>query len=205
MPLTPEQRAANLTRIAAAAVATERATQVPAEVSCAQCILESGWLERAPGNNPFGIKARAGQPSVSFLTTERFTPAELARVRASGRRIDSVGPLVEGKHLVKMVDAFAAYPDLSGAFAAHADLFVNGVNFRDRFARYLVHRSVDQFVRDIAGKDGKPAYATGKDYDVQVLTIARQANVQAALKAARATPATPAPAPPAAPVRPSGS
>jgi flagellum-specific peptidoglycan hydrolase FlgJ len=188
MPLSPEQRAANLTKIAVAAVATERITQVPAELSCAQCILESGWLEKAPGNNPFGIKARAGEPSVSFLTTERLTPAQLAKVRASGRRIESVAPLAEGKHVVKMVDAFAAFTDLTAAFAAYANLLVNGTHFKDRFARFLVHRNLAQLLSDMTGKDGRPPYATAKDYDAFVLALVGQANVQAALKAARSAP-----------------
>jgi flagellum-specific peptidoglycan hydrolase FlgJ len=53
--LTPQQEAA-LSQIVAAAVASERATGLPAELSAAQCIFESGWLSRMPGNNCFGIK-----------------------------------------------------------------------------------------------------------------------------------------------------
>src|SRR5579864_5720880 len=50
-----EQQDLALARIAAAAVASERETGLPAEISAAQCIFESAWLARCPGNNCFGI------------------------------------------------------------------------------------------------------------------------------------------------------
>ena len=52
--MTPEQFAA-LRKIAEAAVAAERETGCPAEISTAQCIVESAWLQVAPGNNAFGL------------------------------------------------------------------------------------------------------------------------------------------------------
>jgi flagellar protein FlgJ len=40
-----------------AARASEQATGIPASITLAQAILESGWGRHMPGNNPFGIKA----------------------------------------------------------------------------------------------------------------------------------------------------
>lgn len=185
MPLTPAQRAINLARIAKAAVALERATQVPAELCTAQCIVESAWLEKAPGNNPFGIKARAGQPSTPVTTTEFLTPQQLQRVQQSGRPIQSVGPLVEGKHRVLLIDQFAAFPALDDAFLAYGNLLVNGRFFAARFQRYLQHRDLARLLADMKGADGQPPYATDPQYDTKILQIANQSNVKAALAAAR--------------------
>src|SRR5437660_12429141 len=76
---------ANLGRIAEAAVASERSTGCPAELQAAQCILETGWLNHAPGNNCFGIKFYAGAFGRQLLhTREWFTNTEAARFLALG-------------------------------------------------------------------------------------------------------------------------
>jgi flagellum-specific peptidoglycan hydrolase FlgJ len=54
--MRPDQLAA-LHRIAEAAVAAERETGCPAEISAARGVVESDWLRAAPGNNCFGIIA----------------------------------------------------------------------------------------------------------------------------------------------------
>ena len=185
MSLTPAQRAANLARIAQAAVALERSRLVPAELCTAQCIVESAWLSKAPGNNPFGIKAKPGQPSVEVTTTEFLTPAQLARVRAAGRRILSATAVPGGKLRVVLVDSFAAFPSLEDSFAAYGDLLIQGRHFRARFARYLQHRSVEQLLAEMSGADGQPPYATDPNYFSTVRSLMQQANVRAALAAAR--------------------
>ncbi len=186
MPLSPEQRAANLARIAQSAVALERAQDIPAELCTAQCIVESGWLEKAPGNNPFGIKAVAGQASVDVTTTEFLTATQLARVRASGKTVLSVDPPgTDGKVRVRIVDQFAAYATLDAAFQAYGTLLSAGRNFAPRLARYRQTRDLERLLSDLTGKDGLPPYATAPDYDVKLLVLIRQANVQAALAEAR--------------------
>ena len=58
----------------AAAQASQQKWGVPASVTLAQFILESDWGRKMPGgpssNNPFGMKAVAGQPSVEASTHE---------------------------------------------------------------------------------------------------------------------------------------
>lgn len=186
MPLTPEQRALNLEKIARASVAAERTAGVPAELCCAQCILESGWLEKAPGNNPFGIKARAGQASTPVLTTEFLTPQQLGNVQAKGVEIRNVAPLVNGKHKVLLVDQFAAYATLDEAFLAYTALIVKGKFFAPRFTRYQQHKSLPQFLKDLKGADGQPPYATDPNYDSKILALTAQTNVRTALERARA-------------------
>lgn len=185
MKLTKAQRESNLSLIAEAAVALERETGIPAEVCTAQCILESGWLAKAPGNNPFGIKAVSGQPFTELVTWESLTPAQLARTKQLGRRILSAGPVMSGRHKVSLIDRFAAYPTLEDAFRAYGNLLLNGRYFAPRLARYKVHRDLARLLADLKGADGQPPYATDPQYDTKLLQLIRQANVQAALRETR--------------------
>jgi flagellum-specific peptidoglycan hydrolase FlgJ len=54
--MTPDQLAVPRC-LAEAAVAAERETGCPAEISAARGVVESDWLKVAPGNNCFGIIA----------------------------------------------------------------------------------------------------------------------------------------------------
>lgn len=85
----------------AAAKAAEAKTGIPASVTYAQWALESGYGKHTPAgsNNPFGIKARHGQPYVEALTTE-----------------------VIGGKSQQVMARFAKYASLGAAFAAHANL-----------------------------------------------------------------------------------
>jgi len=58
--------------VVAAAQASHTAWQIPASVTLAQWALESDWGRAMPAgsNNPFGIKAAAGQPYVEAHTRE---------------------------------------------------------------------------------------------------------------------------------------
>lgn len=92
---TPSQQAM------AAAQASEKKYGIPAGVTYAQWALESSHGTRMPAgsNNPFGIKARAGQPYVEAMTTE-----------------------VIAGHAQRVMARFAKYASLADAFDAHAKL-----------------------------------------------------------------------------------
>lgn len=79
----------------------QRRTRVPAAVTLAQFGLESGWGQHMPpgSNNPFGIKAVAGAPSVTVMTSE-----------------------FQGGRFVRVPQKFAVYTSLAQAFLAHAIL-----------------------------------------------------------------------------------
>lgn len=63
-----------LDKIVPAAQACQRVSGIPASVTIAQAVLESGWGERAPGNNLFGIKADPAWNGdiVTFATHEEY-------------------------------------------------------------------------------------------------------------------------------------
>lgn len=89
----------------AAANAAQDKYGVPAAVTLAQYQLESGNGAHMPAgsNNPFGIKAKAGQPYVEAMTTE----------------------VVNGKS-ERVMQRFAKFDSLQDAFEAHAKLLATG-------------------------------------------------------------------------------
>lgn len=108
-----------------AAQATQRRWGVPASITLAQWALESGYGKRMPANsnNPFGIKARPGQPQVSASTIE-----------------------VIGGSRKRLSQPFRAYGSIEEAFQDHGRLLGEGqpyvrarrvLNDPDRFAAAL--------------------------------------------------------------------
>src|SRR5260370_16035511 len=188
MPLTATQRKANLQCMAVAGVRAEAASGRPAELSTAQCILESGWLEFAPGNNPFGIKAYPAVPGRQLLdTTEWFTAAELdqflalADSRTASVALKSGVPQMSGQRtLYKVKDWFAKFTSLSDAFGRHAEVLLTGTFYRKATNQFKVDADLNAYVEAIAAK-----YATSPAYASQLEQLIAQPNVKAALKAAR--------------------
>jgi flagellum-specific peptidoglycan hydrolase FlgJ len=162
--LTPEARARNLESIARAAVFSEVRTSCPAEVSAAQCILESGWLEVAPGNNCFGIKNTDRFPGSQYVLTKEYLNGEWIRT-----------PL-----------EFETYPRLEDCFEDHARLITGGFNparpnvYAPAFRAYLLSRDLEAFVRGIARH-----YATDPGYPDKLIAIYNQVAVRDALERAR--------------------
>jgi flagellar protein FlgJ len=153
--MTPDQSAA-LRRIARAAVAAERQTGVPAEVSAAQCILESAWLRVAPANNCFGIKSRPDGECQYCLTKEYLNGEWKSQTLA-----------------------FATYPTLEACFAAHARLLQRGP-YAPAWQRYLANHDLDGYIRAIAEH-----YATDPGYAPKILQLAHGPHVSAAIVEAR--------------------
>lgn len=159
----PEQLEA-LDTIAAAAVIAERQTGCPAELSAAQCILESSWLTVCPGNNCFGIKAT--DDSATYQFTREFRNGQWVTEK----------------------DAFEAYPDLATCFIVHANLLQAGVystawNWYQQGAAVPVSKdlALDGYIRGVAQH-----YATDPQYAQEVLTLAHGPHVTEAIAKARA-------------------
>ncbi len=184
--MTNEQRQTNLARIAAAAVCLEIDTGVPAELTSGQCIIESSWLENAPGNNPFGMKAPAESTAFQILETEEeLNNSQITALAASGKRIVDMGPPVNGRRRVKIQDRFMLFNSLEAAFRAYGDLLVNGRYFAPRWQRYQAHRNLSRLLLDMSGNDGQPPYFTSRSYLSLFDQVTGQANVKAALAKAR--------------------
>ena len=175
----------NLRRIAQAA-ASEQSTGCPAELITAQCILESGWLTHAPGNNCFGIKSYAGEFGRQLLRTrEWFTDAERARflALAPGRTADFVQPLrqdLHGRKLFSVQDWFATFATLADCFARRAAMFNTG-RYAPFAETYKANLDLEALVRGIS-----PIYATDPTYADTVWSLIRSPEVQAATDQAQA-------------------
>ena len=152
--MTPDQ-AQSLLTIADAAVAAERATGCPAELSAAQCIIESAWLTRSPGNNCFGIKAT--DDNCTYCLTKEF---------------------IDGTWTSPTL-AFEAYPTLADCFSAHARLLQGGV-YAAVWSRYKADHDLDSYIQGIAVH-----YATAPDYAAQIIQLAHGPHVTADVVAAR--------------------
>ena len=153
--LTPQQQAA-LKQIAEAAVAAERETAVPAEISAAQCILESAWLQVAPRFNCFGIKSRP-DANCQYCLTKEYLNGEWKTQKL----------------------AFATYPSLAACFAAHARLLQCGV-YAPAWQRYHANHDLDAYIRGVAEH-----YATDPGYAAKILQLAHGPNVSAMIVEAR--------------------
>jgi flagellum-specific peptidoglycan hydrolase FlgJ len=181
-----ETQRTNLGRIAEAAVASELSTGCPAELQAAQCILETGWLNHAPGNNCFGIKCYEGAFGRQLLgTREWFTDSEAAHFLAlgDGRTAERAEPPqrdARGRKLYHVEDWFATFATLGDCFARRAAMF-NAGHYAPLAGAYRSGGSLEALVRGIA-----PIYATDPGYADTLLSLIRNADVQAAIAAARA-------------------
>jgi flagellum-specific peptidoglycan hydrolase FlgJ len=160
-----ERQKENLKKIVYAAIMSEVETGCPAELTTAQCILESGWLEHAPGNNPFGIK---------------FNPSRHKRFTSQ-----STKEYLADKGKVHMKDRFAAYECLEEAFVDHALLLTSAPRYKKHFISWRATKDFKALVSGIAGRlveekdaSGKiirrrreGGYATDPDYPRKVLSV----------------------------------
>src|SRR6185312_10264136 len=109
--------------------------RVPASVSLAQWIQESGWGAHSPGNNPFGMKPRKGKndPQQTLMTTE----------------------YIKG-HAFKVPQPFRTFPNVGAAFDAHAELLATALVYKPAMDALP---DVDKFINAMA-----PRYATDPNY-----------------------------------------
>ena len=154
--MTQQQQQA-LAQIAQASVAAERATGCPAELSAAQCILESGWLSRCPDNNCFGIMPDHHGAGVQYFISREF---------------------LDGAWVTKQ-EAFEKYDTLADCFADHARLIQQGA-YLPAWQQYQKDHDLDALIAGIAKH-----YATAPDYAKQVASLASAPYVSIAVQAAR--------------------
>jgi flagellum-specific peptidoglycan hydrolase FlgJ len=157
---TPQQ-IANLQQACIAAVASEKSTGCPAELTVPQWVVESRWGLNMPAgsNNPFGIKARPGDPYVTSETTE----------------------FVNGT-ATQIPQNFHKYDTLADAFTAHGLLIATGAPYQAAFEAYEENHNVIALINGIA-----PRYSTSSVYAATLLEILQEKPVQAAIAKARIT------------------
>ena len=134
------------------AVRTQKATGVPASVTMAQAILESGWgrsgLTRS-AHNFFGMKGTGPAGSVTVRTREE----------------DSHG------HSYYVNAAFRKYHNATESFTDHARLLSLGSRYRTAMAH---KNNPEQFARDLQ----TAGYATDHRYASTLISIMRQYHLE---------------------------
>lgn len=156
--LTSVQQAA-LLKISQASVETERSVGCPAEMSAAQAIFESDWLDVCPGNNCFGIKADAHGSGVQYCLTHEYLNGEWE----------------------EMPQAFETYSSLADCFTDHARLIQSGV-YAPAWDRYQKDHDLHAYIVGVAIH-----YATNPSYAAMISTTTLSVTVQQAIQAARQT------------------
>ena len=113
-----------------AAQASQARWEVPASVTIAQWALESGWGQHQPpdSNNPFGIKAREGDPCVVSYTREVIhgqpviIEQRFSKFASLAEAFDAHGKLIATAPVYDQVMALADDPEafaraLTGVYA----------------------------------------------------------------------------------------
>jgi peptidoglycan hydrolase-like protein with peptidoglycan-binding domain/LAS superfamily LD-carboxypeptidase LdcB len=148
----------------ASARASQTASHVPALVTLGQAALESGWAERAPNFNFFGIKAKASDPAHTrqlIRTKEVFS-----RPDVKFPEVISVTPRSDGKYDYVVRDWFRVYPDAATAFNAHGEFLVRNKRYAKAF---LVTDNPYAFASEVA----RAGYATGPTYEKMLHSVMR--------------------------------
>lgn len=143
--MTPQEQQV-IDQIMPAAKAGQAQYGVPAPVTAAQCILESGWLKFMPqgSNNPFGIKAENRSDPNSYveaMTTEYV-----------------------GGQLEHVEQPFEKYPTLAAAFEDHARLIGTA-------PRYVPAMLWTNNIALFCSALQKCGYSTSPTYATQLLQI----------------------------------
>ena len=175
-----------LQEAAQAAKSCESSSGLPAALTLAQWIIESGRGKHCPGNNCFGIKAsHEPEPSKKQLlqTHEWFTESEAQDFvrRGEGRTVELVikdgAPLRKGSRLLyKAQDWFARYDSLEAGFDAHGRLLTSGRQYAKAWQAFRGNGNTERFVRAMA-----PIYATSPDYTDHLLALMNSEEIKSAL------------------------
>lgn len=136
--------------VAEAAQSSQALTGVPASITIAQAILESGWGKTQLAQedfNFFGIKATEGENYAEFPTAEY---------------IHGVKEIVEAK--------FAKYGSVEESFAAHGKLL-------STLPRYAPAMAVKQYPPEFANQLQKCGYSTSPTYSETLVSLINEFNL----------------------------
>jgi len=161
VPGTAAQQAF-INQIAPGALDAQREYGIPAAVTIAQAIDESGWGQSqlaVEDNNLFGIKGTGPAGSVTLPTQED----------QDGQTVTVNAP-------------FRVYTNVAQSIADHSLLLATGSSYQQAMAD---RRSPDAFANDLTG-----VYATDPDYGANLITIMRQFNLYRFDTGSSATPGT---------------
>jgi flagellum-specific peptidoglycan hydrolase FlgJ len=153
---------AALATFAPAAVQAEKATGLPAAISCAQWAFESAWGTRGIDSNVFGIKAdQRGSGEVYVLTSEYLNG-----------------------EWEKMPLAFETYATVADCVADHARLITQSKPYAAAWSDYEQSAKDCTAVEMLMVAIG-PIYATNPNYVNEMIAMMREPYLVGAVNAAR--------------------
>lgn len=180
--MTQQER---LAQFAALAVDCERRYGIPAEATCAQWAVESGWGTRASGkNNLFGIKRAARHKQGEWVKTKEVYASQAAlnqAIRKGSIRNADITEYGPGSRVKVNCEAeFASFNTPEEAMDDRAVLLTTAKVYAPYWQQFQVSKDMEQWLRGIATK-----YATAPAYGDLLVQIARQDNVTGACRRAR--------------------
>ena len=145
----PSAQQAFIAAVASGALAAQRQYGIPAAVTIAQAIDESGWGQSqlaSEDHNLFGIKGSGPAGSV-LRPTQEYQNGQMVTVNAP----------------------FRVYSTVAQSITDHSLLLATGSSYKQAMAD---RRSPDAFANDLTG-----VYATDPNYGANLITIMRQYNL----------------------------
>ncbi len=137
-----------------AAQASERKWGIPASISLAQYGVESAWGSRMPpaSNNPFGIKAISGQPSVTVKTREVDKFGKDYYIQAPFRKFTSIAEAFDahGKLLATSkyyANARSKLPDVEAFADALTGVYATDPNYGTALKKVMRQSGLYQYNR----------------------------------------------------------
>lgn len=159
--MTRKEQLEFIARVAAPAQQSQKKHGIPASVTIAQAILESGWGKRAIGNNYFGIKRGAANvPYVEFTTHEyRNLQKQIVKADPNSRE-----------------DDFRAFTSLEASVRAHGDLIALGKDKNGKLIYAAAMAAVDDPLV-FAMRLKECGYATDPNYVDTIARLIKQWNL----------------------------
>jgi flagellar protein FlgJ len=135
---------------------SEQRTGVPASVTIAQAILESGWgvHHMDDANNYFGIKAQEKNGTIDFGTVATGSVDKLTK------EFDANG------QPFTIVAHFRAYKDMAGSFIDHG-LFLGAPRYKSALDAYKADKDANEFARGLQSA----GYATDPNYAATLISL----------------------------------
>jgi flagellum-specific peptidoglycan hydrolase FlgJ len=141
-----------------AAQASEAETGVPASVTIAQAILESGWGKKHMGdaNNYFGIKAQTKGGKIVFgdIATGFVDKPTKEFDKKTGKTIT-------------VIAHFRSYKDMAGSFTDHGMFLKNNARYTKAITAYAKNKDANEFAEGLQ----KAGYATDPKYASQLISL----------------------------------
>lgn len=157
----PAQNAAFIKSAATAAQQCERQTGVPASITVAQAILESGWGAHHMGNanNYFGIKAQVGEEGKID-----FGKIATGYVDQLTKEYDKNG------NAYTITAHFRAYANMNDSFVDHGIFLTGNARYRTALDAYAKSRDANQFAHGLQNA----GYATDPNYANTLISLMKK-------------------------------